>query len=1009
MLARLLPLLFCVAHAGLHISAWGGGLVPLAARQLRRYLYEMDRRAGLPSITVSGPLPPEEPLGATATLHLAIADGCPPGASYLVSRPSASTAALLACDAGGRGALDAATDLLTSLGAYFTAEGPPFLPPSAHAHAMEALGAPPGGGDAACARALAQRVLVAAASLRTAAPAFAYRGFQPWGSYPIGNDWWDRDEYRRVVETIVTLKGNWLGMHSYPCGYAFPEPGVWLDAAAGGNGAGILPSGNLTPAAGAPPQCAASWAATLRPSWGLRALNTSSLKFGAAALFERDCFTNRELTAAGVCGVPADGAANAAAHNAVGGLYKSVFAFAARLGVATALGAETPLPASAPLQLRTYWSAGREDTFVTPTACAECPPPGDRDAYTLVGAADAYLLPAPAAGAGATLPLDCYWYASGTDAWLGVANATPPPAAGSYAFVRREGYALAQPGGAANPTVPLFQYVRANFSKPGGVDTWLVVGAAGAAAAEARGYAPLGGARVPVAHALLSAPAGGAALATYTDAFTRLRRLYGPNLTFYWAWSPEEWQWGKVKASAPAVAAAVAQIPAMAAAVAAANASFTVALGGWTLGPYDNRTLFDAVAPPTWPMASLDGYLGTAPPDAAFGALSPGRPRWAFPWAEDDNDLTALQMWVGRNLAHAAAAAALGVTGHGSLHWRTRTVSPALTAVAQFAFNTSLLPGDFLAAYAAAAFGGGVAADALGALLRAVDSAGMPRPVKCDPGCMAPSASFCGAAGEAPYAFVDGWLAQRGAVARGADPAALERFDYWAAHFFQLRAMARAQCGWGAYEGALAAVRAAPAGSPQQRALAVSRGFPAFAAMVANFSQLVWGLQGGAATYGDLGVLAQLYGDVNDAAGDGALAALESLAGGARCGAPCALPEGYAPTAGSPEPRLRAFTVRTMLERGEPLNVRVHAVGGCAGAACTAFVRVAGGGAFAAAPLPQEGAGRAVFYAPVPIPDGAEEAGLEWYASCACQGGGGGAPLVFPPGAPAQPASVGFF
>ena len=222
----------------------------------------------------------------------------------------------------------------------------------------------------------------------------------------------------------------------------------------------------------------------------------------------------------------------------------------------------------------------------------------------------------------------------------------------------------------------------------------------------------------------------------------------------------------------------------------------------------------------------------------------------------------------------------------------------------------------------------------------------------------------------------------------------------------------RAQCGWGAYEAALAAVRAAPAGSPQQRALAVSRGFPAFASMVGNFSQLVWGLQAATATYGDLGVLAQLYGDVHDAAGDGALAALEGLAGGARCGAPCALPEGYAPTAGSPEPRLRAFTVRTILERGEPLNVRVHAVGGgagCAGAgaACTAFVRAAGGGAFAAAPLPQEGAGRAVFYAPLPIPAGAEEAGLEWYASCACEGSG--APLVFPPGAPAQPVSVIFF
>jgi len=977
-------------------------------------VHEVDRRVAPALIIALVAGEYAAPPNSGATIHLGAAARCPPGASYIVERPSSSAASLLACDELGAGSLHAVTDLLSALGLFFTAEGPPFLPASARARAVEAARAaalPGGGRGGGAARALEARVLEAAASLRSAAvPAFAHRGFQPWGSYPIGNDWWDPDEYRRVIELIVSLKGNWVGMHSYPCGYAFPEPGVWIDAA-GGEGASILPSGNLTPAAGAAPQCAASWAASLRPSWGARALNTSSLKFGAAGLFERDCFTNRALTAAGVCGVPASAAANAAAHNAVGALYKSAFAFAARLGVATALGAEMPLAApAAPLQLRTYWSAGREDTFVTPTACAECPPPGDKDAYAPLGVAGAFLLAAPGEG---LVPLDCYWDGAGTDAWLGVFNATPPPPAraGGYAFVRREGYALARAAG--NATVPLYQYVRSNYSKAGGVDTWLVVGDAGAAAAEARGYAPLGGgARAPVAHALTSAPpaGGGAALAAYTDAFTRLQRLYGPNLTWYWAWSPEEWQWEKTPQDAPAVVAAAAQIPAMAAAAAAANATFGLALGGWTLGPLDNRTLFDRVAPPGWPMASLDGYLGAAPPAAEFAQLAPARPRWSFPWAEDDQDLTAVQLWVGRNLAHAAAAAALGVTGHGSLQWRTRAASPALTAVAQFPFNVSLTPGDFLRGYAAAAFGGGGAGGALGALLAALDSAAMPRPVHCDPGCMAPSVAFCGAAGEAPYAFVDGWLAQRGAVAGGGDPAALERFDYWAAHFFQLRAMARAQCGWGAYEGALAAVRAAPAGSAAQRALAVSLGVPAFSRMVGNFSQLVWGLQAAVGSYGDLGVLFQLYGDVQGAAGEDALAALEALAGGARCGAPCALPEGYAPTAASPQPRLRALSPRTILERGEPFNVRVHAVGGCggAGAACAARVRAAGGGgAFASAPLPREGAGRAVFYAPVPIPAGAEESGLEWYATCAC--GGGGEPLVFPPGAPAQPATVVFF
>ena len=337
-------------------------------------------------------------------------------------------------------------------------------------------------------------------------------------------------------------------------------------------------------------------------------------------------------------------------------------------------------------------------------------------------------------------------------------------------------------------------------------------------------------------------------------------------------------------------------------------------------------------------------------------------------------------------------------------------MSPALTAVANFPWNTSIKADDFLSAYAAAAFGGGPASYALGELLYKVDSAGMPRPVHFDHGGMRANISLCGASGEAPYAFVDEWLAQRGGVIALDDPNALERYEYWAAHFFQLRAMARAQCGWGKYETALKAVKAAPAGSPQQQSLAISLGFPAFSDMVSNFSQLVWTLQGAMATYGDLGVFVQLYGDVNDAAGDVALTELESLAGGGRCGISCALPEMYAPTAGSPAPRLRVLTVRTILEYGEPLNIRLHAVGdsscGAATTTCTVFFRTIGNSTYANITLPQEGAGRAVFYAPVPIPDFAEEEGMEWYASCVCEGSD--EPLVFPPGAPSQPQTIIF-
>ena len=371
--------------------------------------------------------------------------------------------------------------------------------------------------------------------------------------------------------------------------------------------------------------------------------------------------------------------------------------------------------------------------------------------------------------------------------------------------------------------------------------------------------------------------------------------------------------------------------------------------------------------------------------------------------------LTAVQQWVGRNLQHAASALALGASGHASLTWRTATVAPALTAVAMFPFNTSLTAPDFFQEYAAAAFGGGEPAAALGALLTAVDGAAMPRPVSCDPGCMAPKTALCTPAAQAPYAFIADWQAQRSGVAAGGDPSALARFDSAAAHFEQLEAMRAFQCAWGVYEGVLAGVVALPAGSAAQAAAAIAQGFPAFAALVGNASALAWKVMQAAATYGDLGVLMQLYGDVEGAAGEGALARLEALAGGRLCGAPCHLPQDYAGS-GRP-PSVRVLTVRTVLQRGEALTLRAHVLGGpgCSApaGACAAHVALLGSTSYSRSPLASEGgAGRAVFAASLPPPAGAEEGGLQWYVNCSCSGEGGA--LLFPPSAPALPQTVVF-
>ena len=512
-------------------------LARLAARQLRRFLHALDRR--LPPATFEPPAQVAASAAAvviflaTATASLDVssplAGATRPavGADFALSLLPGGSVAIVGAD--DRGIFDGATSLLGALGVRFTAEGA-LLPPAAAARARRAqAGAGGSVADAAeradAAKRMAATLAGAAAKGAAATPAFQYRGFQPWGSYPMGNDWWDVDEYRRVIELIVGLRGNWIGMHSYPRGYSWPEPGVAVLA----DTSALLPSGNVSAA-----PYAASWAATMRPSWGNDGAPSGAYCCGAAALFEADCVGNFAVAGddPALCPIPSSPEAEAETWNRVGSLYQQTFAFARALNVSTALGTEIPLtmppqPPDSLVPLFVWWSAARNDTFVTPTQCAECPP----GAYELLGVAG-FIFSAPGPG---RVALNCYWAPDYLDALL----STSPPADAAYTFVRLEGYALAAPAAGA---MPLAQEARLyDKSALGGgafVDTWAVSGPEWLANASARGYAPTAAstaAAAPLAWVMESGPAPGAALlAAYNATFSRLERLYGENLTWYW-------------------------------------------------------------------------------------------------------------------------------------------------------------------------------------------------------------------------------------------------------------------------------------------------------------------------------------------------------------------------------------------------------------------------------------------------------------------------------------------
>jgi len=170
----------------------------------------------------------------------------------------------------------------------------------------------------------------------------------------------------------------------------------------------------------------------------------------------------------------------------------------------------------------------------------------------------------------------------------------------------------------------------------------------------------------------------------YEGIFRRIVATYPCD--YYWMWTPEGWTWGsaspqQVKATQDDLAAAVA-------AAKKVNAPFTLATCGWVLGPQSDRALFDKTLPKEMPMSCINRQVGKDPVEPGFAKVS-GRPKWAIPWMEDDPNLAAPQLWVGRMRKDAANALKYGCTGLLGIHWRTRILGPNVSALAHASWDQS--------------------------------------------------------------------------------------------------------------------------------------------------------------------------------------------------------------------------------------------------------------------------------------------------------------------------------
>jgi hypothetical protein len=206
-------------------------------------------------------------------------------------------------------------------------------------------------------------------------PLFAVRGIQPFHDFPEGPDWWDLDNYKAVLSQLPKLRMNFFGLHTYPEKSPNAEPTVWI-----GRPGDYAEDGQVTAA------YPASYQNTLRGNWGYETRKTGEFHFGAHLLFERDDYGNDVM--ADLSPEPGTAEDSNLVFNRAADVFRNAFTFARKLGVQTCVGAETAL--TLPELVRNRLRAERRD-FRNPAVV--------RDVYKAIFGRIA-----------AAYPIDYYWF-----------------------------------------------------------------------------------------------------------------------------------------------------------------------------------------------------------------------------------------------------------------------------------------------------------------------------------------------------------------------------------------------------------------------------------------------------------------------------------------------------------------------------------------------------------------------------------------------------------------------
>ncbi len=168
-------------------------------------------------------------------------------------------------------------------------------------------------------------------------PLFNLRGVQPFHDFTEGPDWWTLNDYKAYMSQLVKMRMNFMGFHCYPEGGVGPEPLVWIGLPEDVNPDGTVKSSYPS-----------RWASTSGGSWGYASTATSDFAAGASLLFPADDYGSPVTN--GYRPIPKTPQQCNAVFNRAGHFLNNAFRFGHQLGIKFCLGTETPLAIPKDLQ-----------------------------------------------------------------------------------------------------------------------------------------------------------------------------------------------------------------------------------------------------------------------------------------------------------------------------------------------------------------------------------------------------------------------------------------------------------------------------------------------------------------------------------------------------------------------------------------------------------------------------------------------------------------------------------